>query len=255
VELIKVVLGFAVPLALSGQVNLSGVWRWDRLAKDASSNATSQMWKKIDQDGARITVRTKTLSAGGAESQVFVLFAGTSTNANRMHGAPMTSSVRWEGATLQVDSVARFGDGDLHMYDTYRVSADGKQLTFRERHQFGSEAEGIDETIFLRQPDSAWPADEPPKLAEQVYKNIQILKGLPAPQLQSTMAAFARSLGVSCTYCHVPDAFEKDDKDAKLTARKMIRMVNTIGDFFNDASAVSCWTCHRGKTKPETEPQ
>jgi hypothetical protein len=72
-----------------------------------------------------------------------------------MHGAPMTSSVRWKNGALEVDSVAHFGDQDLRMNDTYRESVDGTQLTFRERNRFGSEPEGIDETVFRRQPDSA----------------------------------------------------------------------------------------------------
>ena len=250
----RLFFGLAAAVVLSGQVNLSGVWRWERPANDTNPNGASQMWKKIEQDGNRITVRTRTVSSAGVESQVFVFIVGTAGNANSMHGAPMTSSVRWESGALEVDSVAHFGDQDLRMNDTYRQSVDGTQLTFRERHQFGSEPEGVDEAVFLRQPDSAWPANEPAKPAEQVYKNIQNLKGLPASQLQSTMAGFARSLGVNCTYCHVPNEFEKDDKEAKLTARKMIRMVNTIGDFLNDTSGVSCWTCHRGKAEPETVP-
>jgi hypothetical protein len=250
----KLFLGLGATLVLSAQVNISGVWRWDRPANATNPNAASQMWKKIEQDSNRITVRTRAVSAGGVESQIFVFIPGTAGNANHMHGAPMTSVVRWENGVLQVDSVAHFGDQDLHMNDSYEQSADGKQLTFRERHQFGSEPESVDEAVFLRQPDSAWPADEPPKPAEQVYKNIQIFKGLPAPELQSMMAGFARSLGVNCTYCHVPNEFEKDDKEAKLTARKMVRMVSTIGDFLNSASGVSCWTCHRGKAEPETVP-
>ena len=187
---------------------------------------------------------------GAVESDVFVFTAGSAGNVNRMHGPPMTSSVRRESSVLQVDSLARFGDEDLRMTDTYTVSGDGRSLTFRQRHQFGREPEGVDETVFVRQPASAWPA----KPAEQVYNNIQILKGVPAPQLQSTMVAFAQSLGVNCNYCHVPGEFEKDDKEAKLTARKMVRM-NTIGDLLNGAPRVSCWTCHRGRTTPETAPQ
>ena len=254
-KLARLILGFALPIVLSAQVNLSGVWRWDRPASDTNPNGSSQMWKKIEQAGDHITVRTRTVNKNGVESQVFVFVIGTSGNANRMHGAPMTSSVRWEGGALRVDSVARFGDQDLGLNDTYTLSADGRQLTFRQRHQFGSEPEGVDQSIFQRQPDSAWPADEPPKPAEQVYKNIQILKGMPAPQLQATMSAFTRSLGVTCAHCHVPNEFEKDDKEAKLTARKMVRMLNSIDDFFNGAPRVSCWTCHRGKPKPEAMPQ
>lgn len=224
----RMVLGLAAPLAISAQVNLSGVWRWDRPANSANPNGASEMWKKIEQDGSRITVATRVVSAGGVESEVFTFIAGTAGNRNRMHGAPMTSSVQWDSGVLQVDSVARFGDEDLHMNDTYTLSGDSRHLIFRQRHKFGREPEGVDEAVFLRQPASSWPADEPTKPAKQVYQNIQTLTGLPAPELPSTMAAFAQSLGVSCTYCHVPGEFKNDDKEAKLTARKMIRTVNTL---------------------------
>src|SRR4051812_16073766 len=63
------------------------------------------------------------------------------------------------------------------------------------------------------------------KTTEQVYKNIQVLKGVPASQLDAVMASFTGSLGVRCSHCHTPGQFDKDDKPAKQTARKMIRMV------------------------------
>src|SRR2546423_537024 len=40
-----------------------------------------------------------------------------------------------------------------------------------------------------------------PKM-EDVYKNIQVFKGLPADQLFITMRFIRASLGVACTYCH-----------------------------------------------------
>jgi len=49
------------------------------------------------------------------------------------------------------------------------------------------------------------------KTAEQVYKNIQIFKGLPASELEPTMAFISGSLGVKCSHCHT-NPFEKDDK-------------------------------------------
>jgi photosynthetic reaction center cytochrome c subunit len=105
-----------------------------------------------------------------------------------------------------------------------------------------------------RRAASAWPAEEKPKQAEEVYKNIQIFKGMPAAQLMTAMGTFTKSLGVDCAYCHVPGAFEKDDKAAKQTARAMLRMVGKInGDNFNGASPVTCWTCHRGASKPESQ--
>src|SRR5215216_6811879 len=41
------------------------------------------------------------------------------------------------------------------------------------------------------------------KPAEQVFKNIQALKGLPSAQLFSVMKFMSVSLGVRCDYCHV----------------------------------------------------
>ena len=41
--------------------------------------------------------------------------------------------------------------------------------------------------------------------AESVFKNIKILKGVPAGRLVNIMnMGFGRSLGVSCGFCHVP---------------------------------------------------
>ena len=94
----------------------------------------------------------------------------------------------------------------------------------------------------------------PEKTAEQVYKNIQVFKGLPASQLDADMAFISGSLGVRCNYCHV-NPFEKDDKPTKQTARKMIRMVFDLNrGSFNGQGAVSCFTCHRGRPQPESVP-
>ena len=91
--------------------------------------------------------------------------------------------------------------------------------------------------------------------AEQRFKNIQIFKNLPATQLEPTMAFISGSLGVRCSYCHIPNQFDKDDKPTKLAARRMIQMVLDINKgSFNGQSAVSCYTCHRGKPTPVSVP-
>lgn len=91
--------------------------------------------------------------------------------------------------------------------------------------------------------------------AEQRFKNIQIFKGLPATQLEPTMAFISGSLGVRCNYCHIPGQFEKDDKPAKLAARRMMKMVMDLNKgSFNGERAVSCFTCHRGKPTPVSVP-
>jgi hypothetical protein len=94
------------------------------------------------------------------------------------------------------------------------------------------------------------PASSKEERAEQKYKNIQLLRGIPSERLTKIMFAFKSSLGVDCTYCHIKDQFEKDDKPAKQTARKMIQLVRDTNAKLGGAGRVSCFTCHRGQTRP-----
>lgn len=83
--------------------------------------------------------------------------------------------------------------------------------------------------------------------AEQVFKNIQVFKGTPANQVIPAMQFISNSLGVECDFCHVRGAFEKDDKEAKKTARKMITMQTAINrENFEGETHVTCNTCHNG---------
>jgi hypothetical protein len=101
-------------------------------------------------------------------------------------------------------------------------------------------------------PNAAAPA---PKLAEEEYKNIQVLKGIPAEQLIPTMQFVAASLGVECEHCHVEHANDKDDKKPKLTARKMMTMMMAINkENFDGHREVTCYSCHRGSLKPVATP-
>lgn len=90
-----------------------------------------------------------------------------------------------------------------------------------------------------------------PKKAEEQFKNIQALKGIPADQLIPAMQFITASLGVECEFCHVEDAFEKDDKKPKQTARKMMEMMFAIDkDNFEGHREVTCYSCHRGRPAP-----
>ncbi len=94
-----------------------------------------------------------------------------------------------------------------------------------------------------------------PKLAEEEFKNIQALKGIPADQVIPSMQFIAASLGVECEFCHVAHANEKDDKKPKVTARKMIAMMMAINkDNFEGHREVTCYSCHRGSTDPVATP-
>ena len=95
------------------------------------------------------------------------------------------------------------------------------------------------------------------KPAEEVNKNIQVLKGLPNSQLLTVMHFMRTSLGVRCDYCHVAEngKYWMDDKPPKQIARRMVQMVSEINKTnFGGQPVVTCNTCHRGQTKPVGVP-
>src|SRR6201987_2200488 len=101
-------------------------------------------------------------------------------------------------------------------------------------------------------------ASAPPaaaKTASQQFKNIQVLKDVPADQIIPAMQFITASLGVDCEYCHVEHAFDKDDKKPKVTARKMMEMMITINqENFEGHRDVTCYTCHQGSATPVSIP-
>jgi photosynthetic reaction center cytochrome c subunit len=97
--------------------------------------------------------------------------------------------------------------------------------------------------------------ESPAGLAEQVYKNITELKGTPADQIGPAMQFISTALGVECTFCHVPEKFEADDKPAKKTAREMMAMTAMINKTsFNGRQQVTCYSCHHGLSHPASAP-
>jgi photosynthetic reaction center cytochrome c subunit len=99
------------------------------------------------------------------------------------------------------------------------------------------------------------PNNESGKTAEQVYKNIEVLKGVPAGQVIPTMQFMTASLGVQCTFCHVEDHFEKGDKKPKQVARDMMQMMFALNkNNFEGQREVTCYSCHRGAPNPLTIP-
>jgi|SRR5450432_281631 photosynthetic reaction center cytochrome c subunit len=95
----------------------------------------------------------------------------------------------------------------------------------------------------------------PAPTAEQKFKNIKVLNGIPADQVIPSMQFIAASLGVECEFCHVEHAMDKDDKKEKVAARKMITMMMAINKAnFDGDVEVTCYTCHRGAAHPVGTP-
>lgn len=96
--------------------------------------------------------------------------------------------------------------------------------------------------------------------------NLQLLDKDSSPrQVVGIMRDWAGGLGVRCNHCHVgPDNlvgmdFASDEKATKRTARRMLEMSRTLNrTLLKDlpstegerTQVVSCYTCHRGQSKP-----
>jgi hypothetical protein len=102
-------------------------------------------------------------------------------------------------------------------------------------------------------------SQEKPLLAEQVFKNIQALKGIPVDDFLQTMGVMSAALQFDCSDCHANAGTDKVDWAAdtprKRTARRMVLMVAAINkDNFGGRQMVTCWTCHRNRDRPLTTP-
>jgi Photosynthetic reaction centre cytochrome C subunit len=104
------------------------------------------------------------------------------------------------------------------------------------------------------------PLDAAAQVSEKVFKDIQVLKGIPADEFMDTMGMFSSSLLFDCTGCHVDDILTNRAAFAVTTpritkARQMVAMVNSLNrTFFTGQPRVTCFTCHRGNATPEVEP-
>jgi photosynthetic reaction center cytochrome c subunit len=88
------------------------------------------------------------------------------------------------------------------------------------------------------------------KTAAQFYKNVKVLKDIPATEIHPAMEYISLSLGVGCGYCHAVPKFDVDDKREKHVARSMIAMTLALNaTVFDGKREVTCYTCHRGAAK------
>ena len=96
--------------------------------------------------------------------------------------------------------------------------------------------------------------------AEQVFKNVQVLKGITAAELVQKMDKdYATAMSWNCTNCHrfAPQGnFASDTSNDKRRARFMQQMQNDLNLvqlpklYPKDTPKVTCATCHRGYNEP-----
>jgi photosynthetic reaction center cytochrome c subunit len=102
-------------------------------------------------------------------------------------------------------------------------------------------------------------AQEKPQTSDQVFKNVQVLKGIPVDDFMGTMGLMSAAVGYDCSECHQNAGTERvnwaADNGKKIIARRMVTMVANINrDNFQGRQVVTCWSCHHGRDKPSTTP-
>lgn len=102
-------------------------------------------------------------------------------------------------------------------------------------------------------------AQDKPPMAETVFKNVQVLKGIPVDDFMDTMGIMSAALGFDCVECHIGAGTDtvkwEVDTDKKRAARRMTLMMAAINkNNFGGRQVVTCWTCHRGRDIPSHMP-
>jgi hypothetical protein len=103
-------------------------------------------------------------------------------------------------------------------------------------------------------------AAEKVPMTDDVFKSVEILKGIPVDTFFETMGMFASAMGNDCTFCHVSNAYFDKTAFAQPTprirrARQMLTMTKALNDqYFAGRTRVTCFTCHGGSQAPRSEP-
>ena len=103
-------------------------------------------------------------------------------------------------------------------------------------------------------------AQDAPVMTDDVFKSVQLLKGIPVDTFFEAMGMFASAMGTDCTFCHVSGAYFDKAAFAQPTprimrARQMITMMNALNkQYFGGRPRVTCFTCHGGSQSPKSEP-
>jgi photosynthetic reaction center cytochrome c subunit len=101
------------------------------------------------------------------------------------------------------------------------------------------------------------PTAQSQMLAENVFKNVTVLRGIPVDEFMGTMGVFSAALGFSCEDCHTASSndwanYAQDTSPRKKMARQMVTMMAGINkQYFGGRQVVTCFSCHRGSNRPK----
>jgi hypothetical protein len=253
---IRVSLALLFACGLSAETNFSGVWKADlEKSKLAGGPKPTNYLMIVEQDGPKLTEKIGLWDARGGERRSTLTFdtSGAKPSNNSERGLPMRTKVSWDGGTLVLDSQIVGGRAPMKRHETWALA--GETLTINTANSVNNQ--NMTAVLVLqKQPDSAGEAlRKPEQTAGERFKNVKVLKDVPASQFLDSMGSFSMSLGKNCEFCHVQGKMDSDEKKEKVTARKMIEMTHHINEQnFNGKMEVRCYTCHKGLNDPQSRP-
>src|SRR3989441_8152718 len=147
-----------------------------------------------------------------------------------------------------------------HSWSASRFTRPGNNAMSRKENNSHKKAQGAQKILLCLFVATLPAFAQRPQMAEDVFKNVQVLKGIPVDEFMSTMGVFSAALGMSCEDCHASndskwENYALDTSPRKRMARRMVQMVATINkDNFGGRQMITCWTCHRGSSSPRITP-
>ena len=242
-------LGLLCACVLSAETNYSGVWKANlEASKLPGGPKPTNYLVIIQQQGPKITELIGVWDQRGMERRSTLTFdtAGAKPSMNSLRGIPMRTKPSWDGANLVLDSAVA-GLKPMKVKETWTLSSDGETLTVNNVTSIQTQSMNTS-MVLMKQPDAAGePLRKPEQTAGERFKNVKVMKDLPASQFLDSMDNFSMSLGKKCDFCHVQGKMDVDEKKEKNTARKMIEMTHNINaQNFDGKNEIRCYTCHKG---------
>jgi photosynthetic reaction center cytochrome c subunit len=138
-----------------------------------------------------------------------------------------------------------------------RPNADIRQIGYRGTGAMDISSPAATAAAFaINQAPAILPQNSAGPAAGTIYKNVQVLKDVPAGAFARIMVSMTQWVAPKqgCGYCHVSGNFASDAKYTKRVARRMIQMTiytNTVWKSHVKNVGVTCYTCHRGNNNPQ----
>ena len=204
----------------------------------------------ITENGANLTMNSFSL-VGTRYTVNKVEFTLGTERTGTLQRMPARFKAAWDGNALVLDWAAVWPWGEQSEHHRWVMSDDGKSFHDDFTDTYKTRVRQHSATFDRASTDAAKFFDYPEQTSGDHFKNVQVLKDLPASALIPLMGTFQTVLGVDCTYCHNQTAYDSDEKQTKKTARRMISMTSDLNRReFEGRNAVTCITCHRGKSVP-----